>query len=127
MYNRNRSHLYGRVKVRTKKSFDDIKQHMVEWLRRDLHWIKSDYIQATRISNIGLLIGSYNAIDMWGTRDTLERVVYNKIGQQVKLDLCLRHIKCKIVHGKSVTTNVYSVAVDSRKVSKTVKRHPGSS
>ena len=101
--------------------FEDIKQHTVKWLRRELHWIKLDYIQARQISNIGLLLGLYNSVDIQGTREALEREVDKEIGRQVKLDLRLRRIKCKSIYGKNATTNIYSVVVDSRQVSEAVK------
>ena len=58
---------------------------------------------------------------MHGTRNTLESAVYGEIGRQVKLDLKLQRIKCKSKTGRNATTNIFSVSVDSRKVSKVVK------
>ena len=120
-YNKTRTRLYGRVKVRTVRRFDEIKQHLVEWLRRDLHWIKADYIQAKRISNIGILLGSYNAVDMIGTRESLEAAVDREIGRKVQIDLKLRRFKCKSKAGRTVPTTAYSVSVDSRQVSEATK------
>lgn len=120
-YNRTRTRLYGRVKVRTIRTFEEIKQHLVEWLRRDLHWIKADYIQAKRISNIGMLLGTYNAVDMVGTRDALENAVYQEIGRKVQLDLKLRRFTCKSKAGRKVKTTAFSVSVDSRQVSEATK------
>ena len=71
-YNINKNRLYGRVKVRTSKTFDIIKQQIVKWLRKELHWVKADYIQAKRISNIGLLLGLYNTVNLNSTRAALE-------------------------------------------------------
>ena len=84
----------------------------MEWIRKDMHWMKDNYIQARRISNIGLLTGSYNVVDMQGTRTALESAVYNEIGRHVKLDLRLCCIKCKSSQGQNVTTTIYSVSVD---------------
>ena len=70
-YKINRNRLYRRFKVRTSKTFNKIKQQIVEWLRKELHWIKADYIQAKRISNIGLLLGLYNAVNLNSTRTAL--------------------------------------------------------
>ena len=39
----------------------------------------ADYIQAKRTSNIGLLLGTYNAVDMHRTRTTLKGAVHGKI------------------------------------------------
>ena len=50
-----------------------------------------------------------------------EQFTREEIGRRVKLDLRLRRIKCKSIYGKNATTNVYSVAVDSRQVSEAVK------
>ena len=86
-----------------------------------MHWIKADYIQTKRTSNIGLLLGTYNAVDLNGTRTALERAFNSEIGRHVKLDLKLRQTKCKSKTGRNVTTNVFSVSVDSRQVSKAVK------
>ena len=94
---------------------------MVEWLCKELHWVKVDYIQARRISNIGLLTGSYSAMDIQGTRTSLKQAVHNEIGRHVKLNLQLRRIKCKSLAGRNVTTNIYIVMVDSRQVSEAVK------
>ena len=120
-YNKNQSRVYGRVKVRTLKTFEDIKSHIVPWLCTNLHWIKKDYIQAKRISNIGLLKGTYNAINLEGTRASLEAAVNSEIGREVKLDLRMRRTKCKSLSGRTVTTNILGVAVDSRQVSEAVK------
>ena len=120
-YNKSKTRLYGRVKVRTVRKFDKVKEQIVEWLRRDLHWVKADYIQAKRISNIGILLGSYNAVDMTGTRDALEKAVDREIGRKVQLDLKLRRVRCKNTAGRTVTTTAYSVAVDSRQVSEATK------
>ena len=120
-YNRTRTRLYGRVKVRTVRKFDEVKQHIVDWLRRDLHWIKADYIQARRISNIGMLLGTYNAVDMIRTRDVLEKAVFREIGRQVQLDLKLRRFKCKSKAGRTVLTTAFSVSVDLRQVSEATK------
>ena len=35
--NINKNCLYGRVKIRTSKTFDKIKQKIVKWLRKELH------------------------------------------------------------------------------------------
>ena len=120
-YNRTKNRVYGRVKVRTDKKFDEIKQHIVEWLRKDMHWVKPDYIQAKRISNIGLLLGTYNAVDMAGTRTALENAVYREIGRRVPLDLRLRRFRYKTNGGRSGTTTAYGVSVDSRQVSEATK------
>ena len=120
-YNRTKNRVYGRVKVRTDKKFDEIKQHIVEWLRKDMHWVKPDYIQAKRISNIGLLLGTYNAVDMAGTRTALENAVHREIGRRVPLDLRLRRFRYKINGGRSGTTTAYGVSVDSRQVSEATK------
>ena len=120
-YNRNKSRLYGRVKLRSKNDFEATKQHLVEWLRKDLHWVKADYIQARRISNIGLLLGTYGAVDVDGTRTAIEQAVKNEIGRELQLDLKLRRFKCKSRGGKNVTTTAFSVSVDSRKVSEATK------
>ena len=93
----------------------------MEWLRKGLHWIKKNYIQAKRISNIGLLKGTYNTVDLVGTRTALEKAVLSKIGREVKIDLKLRRLKCEITTGCNVTTNIFGVAVDSRQVSEAVK------
>ena len=86
-----------------------------------MHWIKADYIQAKHTSNIGLLLGTYNAVDLNGTRNALEGAVHSKIGRQVKLDLKLRRHKCKSKAGLNVTTNILSFSVDSKQVSEAVK------
>ena len=44
---------------------------------------------------------------MHGTRTALEQAVHDEIGRQVKLDLCLWRIKCKMLLGCNVTTNIY--------------------
>ena len=77
-FNRSYNCLYGRVKVRTSKEFEQIKHHVVEWLNKDLHCVKVDYIQAHWISNIILLTGPYNAVDIQGTRTALEQAVQKK-------------------------------------------------
>ena len=59
-------------------NIEDIKGQIVEWLRKELHWIKADYIQAKRISNIGILFGTYNAVDKAGTRTALENAVFRR-------------------------------------------------
>ena len=94
-FNRSKNCLYGRVKFCTSKTFEQIKKHVLEWLCKDLHWMKAGYIQACQISNIGLLTGSCSVIDMQVTRSALENAVYNKIGRLVKLGLHLWRIKCK--------------------------------
>ena len=86
-----------------------------------MHWIKADYIQEKRTSNIGLLLGTYNAVDLNGTRTALEGAVDSEIGRHVKLDLKLRRTKYKSKAGRNVTTNIFSVSVDSRQVSEAVK------
>ena len=120
-YNRTKSRLYGRVKVRTRKKFDEIKGQIVEWLRKEMHWIKADYIQAKRISNIGILLGTYNAVDKAGTRTALENALFQEIGRKVLFDLRLRRFKCKSKSGRNVTTTAFSVSVDSRQVSEATK------
>ena len=45
----------------------------------------------------------------------------SKIGREVKLDLRMRRTKCKSLSGRTVTTNILGVAVDSRQVSEAVK------
>lgn len=120
-YNKTRSRLYGRVKVRTRKDFEATKRHLVEWLRKDLHWIKADYIQARRISNIGILLGTYSVVDMAGTRTALENAVKKEIGRDIRLDLRLRRFKCKNRAGRNTTTTAFSVSVDSRQVSEATK------
>ena len=56
--------MYGRVKVQSKQDFNGLKDGIVDWLCKDLHWVKADYIQAKRVSNIGLLTGTYNVVDL---------------------------------------------------------------
>ena len=68
-----------------------------------------------------LLLGSYNAVDMSGTRDVLEKAVFQEIGRKVKLDLKLRRFKCKSKAGRNVTTTAFNVSVDSRQVSEATK------
>ena len=63
-YNRAKGRIYGRVKVQTKLEFSGIKCKIVDWLRQDLHWVKEDYIQAQRVSDIGLLAGTYNVVNL---------------------------------------------------------------
>ena len=74
-YNRHRGRIYGRVKVQSKSNFISIKDSVVDWLRQDLHWINEDYIQARRFSNIGLLAGTYNVVDLKRTREALGNAV----------------------------------------------------
>ena len=71
-YNRARGKLYGRVKVQARLTFQNVKDEMVDWLRQDLHWMKEDYIQAKRVSNIGLL---HSVVDKYRTRQALEEAV----------------------------------------------------
>ena len=115
-FNRSKNCLYGQVKVRTTKTFKEIKEHVIEWQHKDLHWMKADYIQACQISNIGILTGSCSAVNMQGTRLALESA-----GHHVKLDMSLHSIKCKSSLGQNVTTTIYIVSVDSRQVSEAVK------
>ena len=83
--------MYGRVKL-AKLDFLRIKDSIVDWLRQDLYWMKEDYIQAKRISNIGLLVYTYNVVDRDGTRKLLEQAVSNKI-QRV---IILTKYRCKL-------------------------------
>ena len=106
--------------MRSKLSFAQIKDHLSPWLRENLHWVKEDYIQARRISNIGLLMGGTKAVDRDGTRATLEQAIKAEIGRQVKLDLRLRRTTTKNETGKAITSEIISVSVDSRQVSEAV-------
>ena len=120
-YNRHRGRIYGRVKVQLKLNFIGIKDNIVDWLRQDLHWIKEDYIQARWVSNIGLLGGTYNVVDLKRTSKALENVVAQEIQQEVKLDLKLRKVRCKNDRGNSMMVYFFSVSVDARQVSKAVQ------
>ena len=100
-FNRNRGTLYCRVKIRTKLSFGQLKDLVAPWLLENLHWIKEDYIQAIRVSNIGLLVGGTKAVDRDGTRATLENAIENELGRRVKLDLRLRKTSIKNQAGKT--------------------------
>ena len=51
----------------------------------------------------------------------MEQAVFEEIGREVKLDLELRRLRCTSATGCNVTTNIFSVLVDSRQVSKVVK------
>ena len=104
--NRARGRMYGRVKVQSKQDFDGLKDGVVDWLRKDLHWVKADYIQAKRVSNIGLLTGTYNVVNLRRTREALEQAVMAEIQREVKLDLKLRKIRCKNRRGKNVTAAI---------------------
>ena len=119
--NRARGRMYGRVKVQSKQDFNGLKDGIVDWLRKDLHWVKADYIQAKRVSNIGLLTGTYIVVDLRRTREALEKAVMAEIQREVKLDLKLRKIRCKNRRGNNVTAAIYGVAVDARQVSEAVK------
>ena len=50
-----------------------------------------------------------------------EQEMHGEIGRHVKLDLRLSRIKCTSLADKRVTTNIYSVSIDSRQVSEAVK------
>ena len=67
-YNCTKRKFYGRVKVHARLTFQNVKDKMVDWLRQDLHWMKEDYIQAKRVSNIGLLAYTHSVTDPSGTR-----------------------------------------------------------
>ena len=55
-YNRTKEKKYWRVnKIHAASNFQGIKDNVVGWRKQDLHWINEDYIQAKRISTIGLL------------------------------------------------------------------------
>ena len=120
-FNRNRGKIYGRVKVQSKMAFAEMKDSIVDWLRQDLHWIKEDYIQARRVSNIGLLAGTHSVVDLKRTREALENAVEQEIQRKVKLDLRLRKVRCKNARGNSVMSAIYGVSVDARQVSEAVK------
>ena len=94
-YNCTKGILYGRVKVQAQLDFQSVKNKMVDWIRQDLHWMKEDYIQARRISTIGLLAYTYGVVDRLQTRQALEHAVSNEIQREVKLDLWLRRVACK--------------------------------
>ena len=113
-YNKNRGIMYCRIKIRSGLTFEQMKDHCSPWLRENLHWVKADYIQARRVSNIGLLLGSTKAVDRDGTRATLEHAIKNEIGRKVKLDLRLRRTTIKNEVGKSITSEIISVSVDTR-------------
>ena len=119
--NRNRGKIYGRVKVQSKASFIETKEKIVDWLRQDLHWIKEDYIQTRRVSNIGLLAGTHGVVDLKRTREALEQAVEQEIQRKVKLDLKLRKVRCKNARGNEVMTAIYGVSVDACQVSEAVK------
>ena len=120
-FNKNRGTLYCRVKINTDLTFSQMKDKIAPWLREKLHWIKEDYIQAKRVSNIGVLLGGTKSVDRDGTRATLERAIKAEIGREVKLDLRLRRITVTNQVGKNITTEIISVSVDSRQVSVAVK------
>ena len=113
--------MYCRIKIRSGLTFEQMKDHCSPWLRENLHWVKADYIQARRVSNIGLLLGNTKAVDQDGTRATLEHVIKNEIGRKVKLDLRLRRTTIKNEVGKSITSEIISVSVDTRQVSEAVR------
>ena len=119
--NRNKGKIYGHVKVQSKATFVEIKENIVDWLRQDLHWIKEDYLQTRRVSNIGLLAGTHGVVDLKRTRDALENAVEREIQRKVKLDLRLRKVRCKNARGNEVTTTIYGVSVDACQVSEAVK------
>ena len=106
-FNRNRGKIYGRVKVQSTATFTKIKNNIVDWLQQDLHWIKEDYIQARRVSNIGLLAGTHSVVDLKRTREALENAVEHEIQQKVKLDLKLRKVRCKNARGKCNDYNLW--------------------
>ena len=58
-YNKSKGKIYNWAKIQTTLEFKLLKDNIVEWLQSELHWIKEDYIQAQRISNIGLLAYTY--------------------------------------------------------------------
>ena len=120
-YSRARGKLYGRVKVQTRLDFQNIKDGIVDWLHQGLHLMKEDYIQARQISTIGLLAYTHSVVDQVCTRQALERAVSEEIQQDVKLGLKLQRVACINTKGNKATTNIYSVLVDSRQVSKAVK------
>ena len=78
-YNPSKGRIYGRVKVQTQYAFKELKDKLVDWLHYGLHWIKEDYIQARRVSNIGLLAGTHNVVVLVHTRQALEQAVMSEI------------------------------------------------
>ena len=113
--------MYCRVNIRSSLTFDQMKNHSSPWLRENLHWVKADYIQARRVSNISLLLGITKSVDRDGTRITLEHAIKNEIGRSVKLDIRLRRITIKNEVGKSIASEIISVSVESRQVSEAVR------
>ena len=112
VYNRAKVKIYGRVKFQSKLAFLGREDNIVDWLRQDLHCVKEYYIQARQISNIGLLAGMYNVVDLKRTREALERAVANEIHCDVKLNLKLRKVRWKHMRGNNVTATIYGVTVD---------------
>ena len=55
-------YLYGRMEIKTTKTFNELKKSIIKWIRQELNWINKEYIQAKIISNIGFILGSTSTV-----------------------------------------------------------------
>ena len=85
--NHGTSTLYGKMRVISNLEFDTLKGRMLSWLTEQRHYIKKPYIQETRVSQLGVLIGSSPTQWRPVVQQQLEEAVKNEIGYSVKLDI----------------------------------------
>ena len=81
------STLYGKMRISSQYDYTTLKSKMLRWLDSNRHYIRKPYIQETRISLLGMLVGSSPTQWRPDLQRELEAAVHTEIGHNIKLDI----------------------------------------
>ena len=107
--------------MQSRIKFQELKEKLNEWLHKNDHYIRQDYIEAEQVSRIGFLLGSSKNVNRLDLRKKLEGAIEREMFKRIKIDLYLAKYWLRRSIGKSEYAESLGISVDSTLVAETIK------